>query len=145
MRTTRIKATWPRLAVAVALTLGLGGCSAPLMYQWGNYDKLLYQSYKSPDTALEVRQALETHILKLESANQRVPPGLYAELGTMYFQSGDNPKAIGYYVKERTTWPESVTLMDALIKNSERARPPAGTSPAPKPAPIAPANPETKS
>jgi hypothetical protein len=106
------------LAVAFAMT----GCAAPAMYQWGGYDDLLYQSYKNPEKADAMRQSLETHVAKLELARQRVAPGLYAEIGTLYLQSGDRVKAVLFYAKERDTWPESKGLMDAMIKNIDRPK-----------------------
>jgi hypothetical protein len=87
------------------------------IYQWGGYDAMLYQSYKTPEKAVEFRQGLELHITKMEASNQKVAPGLYAELGTLYLQSGDNTKAVSMYKKERDAWPESRSLMDSLITN----------------------------
>jgi hypothetical protein len=78
---------------------------------------MLYQSYKSPEKSVELRQGLEVHISNMEKSNLKVAPGLYAELGTLYMQEGDSAKAIGMYTKERDAWPESKGLMDALIAN----------------------------
>ena len=55
-----------------------------------------------------------------------VAPGLYAELGTLYLQGGDNARAIVFYTKERDAWPESRTLMDGLIQHAGQAGAPAG-------------------
>lgn len=87
------------------------------LYQWGGYDAMLYQSYKNPEKAVEFRQGLELHIEKMEAARQKVAPGLYAELGTLYLQAGDASRAVALYTKERDAWPESRGLMDALITN----------------------------
>ena len=125
MKASRIGAAATMAAAAL-----LSGCAAPGMYQWGSYDQLLYQSYKNPEKTLELRQALEVHVLKLQAANQKVAPGLFAEIGTLYFQSGDTGKAVVFYTKERNEWPESKGLMDALIKNSDKGRPPTPTAPA---------------
>lgn len=109
-------------ALAIVMCgLILAGCAnRTSMYQWGNYDAMLYQSYKSPEKVLEFRQGLELHITKMEQMQQKVAPGLYAELGTMYMQAGDSAKAATMYTKERDAWPESRGLMEALIKNLER-------------------------
>jgi hypothetical protein len=74
-----------------------------------------------------------------------MPPGLYAELGTLYLQMGEQVKAIAMYVKERDTWPESKSLMDALIKNLRRLKPASGQPSAsdPGPALIPPPPPST--
>jgi hypothetical protein len=51
------------------------------------------------------------------ASKQKIAPGLYAELGTLYLQAGDATKAVAMYTKEREVWPESRGLMDALINN----------------------------
>lgn len=110
------------LAIALC-SLAFGGCANRPLYQWGGYDSMLYQSYKSPEKATEFRVGLELHIAKMEQSQQRVAPGLYAELGTLYLQAGDSGKAVTMYVKERDAWPESKVLMDALINNVDKRVP----------------------
>ena len=56
----------------------------------------------------------------MEGSGQKVAPGLYAELGTLYLQLGSAEKAIAMYKKERDAWPESKGLMTAMIQNLER-------------------------
>jgi hypothetical protein len=104
------------------LTLLLvGGCAQrqPL-YAWGDYEGLLYRSYKQPEKAVEMRLKLEEHITAQEEAKGKVAPGLYAELGTLYFQSGKSDTAVSYYRKEQQAWPESSALMTAMIRAIER-------------------------
>ena len=108
-----------KILLIVLASLFMTGC-ANRLYQWGDYggfDSKLYQSYKNPEKALEFRQGLDIHISKLEASKQKVAPGLYAELGTLYLQAGDASKAVVMYNKERDAWPESRVLMDALINN----------------------------
>jgi len=104
----------------VFLLLGLTGCAQTGLYKWGGYEQGLYSSYKDPTKIEGLRTALESHIKEMETTNQKVAPGLYAELGTLYLQSGLSEKAIAMYTKERDTWPESKGLMTAMIKNLER-------------------------
>lgn len=92
-------------------------------YNWGAYDELLYQSYKDATKVADLRVGLEQHIAALEKANGRVPPGLYAELGTLYLEAGDSERAIDMYSRERDAWPESKGLMDVMIASLERRRP----------------------
>lgn len=107
-----------KIVLMALLGMFLSGCATRSgLYQWGGYDAMLYQSYKNPEKAVELRQGLELHVAKMEAANQKVAPGLYAELGTLYLQEGDGTKAVAMYTKERAAWPESRGLMDSLIIN----------------------------
>src|SRR5450830_669859 len=54
------------------------------------------------------------------ATKQKVAPGLYAEVGTIYLQSGAKESAVKYYKLERDTWPESKALMTSMIENIER-------------------------
>ena len=109
------------LAVVGALTTG---CVTPGLYQWGGYEQALYTSYKDPTKVENLRQNLEAHIAATEQGKQIVAPGLYAELGTLYLQSGDLDKAKTYYARERDAWPESRVLMTSLIQAVERMQKP---------------------
>jgi hypothetical protein len=104
------------LPFAVALT----GCAAPSLYQWGGYDQALYSAYKDPAQMETMRVKLETHIAAMAQSKQKVAPGLYAELGTLYLQAGLSDKALTLYAQERAAWPESKGLMTAMIQNIER-------------------------
>lgn len=107
-----------KILLLLAFGLLMTGCANRSgLYQWGGYDAMLYQSYKNPEKAVEFRQGLELHISKMEQAQQKTAPGLYAELGTLYLQEGDSTKAVAMYTKERDAWPESKALMDSLINN----------------------------
>ncbi len=113
--------SWSRrpLLSALALAATLAGCATPL-YDWGGYDTNLHNAQKDPSQAGASREQLQTHIGKLEASGQRVAPGLYADLGTMYLEANDPDRAIVYYEKERAAWPESRVLMTAMIDNLRR-------------------------
>ena len=81
---------------------------------------MLFRSYKDPTKMEALRLKLEAHIAEMEKSAQKVAPGLYAELGTLYLQAGLSDKAIAMYSRERDTWPESKGLMAAMIQNLER-------------------------
>lgn len=109
-----------RYMAALIVLFSLGGCASNSLYQWGGYERALYSGYKDPTKMEELRVKLETLIADTEKTKQKVAPGLYAELGTLYLQSGSIDKAIGMYSKERDAWPESKQLMTAMIQNLER-------------------------
>ena len=107
--------------VALALTaFVLSGCVAQPIYSWGGYESMLYAGYKDPAKMEEMKLGLESHIAAMDKSGQKIAPGLLAELGTLYLQSGSSSKGISMYKRERDTWPESKGLMDAMIKNLER-------------------------
>jgi len=106
--------------ILVAALAALTGCAQPPVYQWGAYDELLYRGYKDPEKIESMRLKLETHVASLEASRTKVPPGIYAELGTLNLQKGDSTAARSFYVKERDAWPESRGLMDAMISNLDR-------------------------
>jgi len=101
--------------------LVMGGCvTTTPIYQWGGYESKLYAGYKDQTKMEELRVGLETHIAAMNASGQKVAPGLYAELGTLYLQSGDS-------VKARECTPVNVMhgrkakgLMGAMIQNLER-------------------------
>jgi len=104
------------LLITSFLLLTVVGC-AQNKYNWNGYDKGLYDAYKDPNQIIALQIRLQETIDALEKEKQVVPPGLYAELGTLYLQEGNIEKAKFYYAKERDAWPESKTLMNVLIKN----------------------------
>ena len=104
-------------ALSVSL---LTACVPQQMYKWGNYDQDLLASYKDPNSVEQMRLKLEAHVAALESNQAKVAPGLYAELGTLYYQKGDAQMARNYYIKERNAWPESAGLMNSLLQNMDR-------------------------
>jgi hypothetical protein len=110
------------MLAALAATVLLAGCAgrSSRLYDWGAYDDLLYRHYKDASRAAETRASLEAHIAQAEANKQKVPPGLYAEVGTLYLQANDRAKSIDYYRREQEAWPESAGMMKAMIATLER-------------------------
>lgn len=111
-----------RLLSLLPIVVLLGGCAAPSLYQWGGYDQALFTGYKDPSKMEDLRLKLELHIADMEKSKQKVAPGLYAELGTLYLQNGLPDKAAALYAQEQQAWPESKGLMSAMIQNIERRK-----------------------
>jgi hypothetical protein len=109
-----------RIAAITLMAMVLGGCVSQPTYQWGGYENMLYAGYKDPTKMEELKVGLEAHIAAMDSSKQKVAPGLFAELGTLYLQSGNSDKARTLYVRERDAWPESAGLMNAMIQNLDR-------------------------
>lgn len=118
-----------KLALIGVASLALTGCATNNLYQWGGYEDHLYAAYKDATKSEALRLKLEAHIQAMEQAGQKVAPGLYAEVGTLYLQANQRQRAIGWYQRERQAWPESQQLMTAMIQNLERLE--ANAAPAP--------------
>lgn len=109
-----------QLLLLTVIMMAVSGCSRQL-YDWGGYNDHLYDYYHDPSTADAFLIRLEKHLEKIESAQGTPAPGLYAEVGTLYLQKGDEAQAVAFYQKEHDAWPESRYFMSMLIKNlSER-------------------------
>jgi hypothetical protein len=111
-----------RFVSLALIALALFGCKAQPIYDWGDYESMLYAGYKDPTRMEEMKLGLESHIVEMDESGQKIAPGLLAELGTLYLQSGSSDRAISMYTRERDTWPESKVLMDTMIKNLERRK-----------------------
>lgn len=109
-----------KLFFCASLAISLLGCKTNTLYDWGSYDKNLYEYYHDPVEAKEFPVTLESHIEDLEKEEKKPAPGLYAEVGTFKLKSGDIPSAINYYEKEAKTWPESAALINALVQNLKK-------------------------
>jgi hypothetical protein len=114
--------THTRLIIALPVLMLLASCAADSgLYRWHGYDQKLFSYYQKPETADEFRVEMETAVQEVEKGGGRVAPGICAEIGTLYLQKSDKTSAVMWYKKERDIWPESVSLMDALIATLQKA------------------------
>jgi hypothetical protein len=118
---TRRKAVLEILALAAALfTVGCGGPKQ--MYTWHAYDDVLYAHYKSPQDHANHIERMREIVTETEAAGLKMPPGVYAEYGYAIFEEGRFDESVMYFKKEKETWPESVVIMDNVIRNVARLR-----------------------
>ncbi len=102
-----------RLSVLLVSIL-ISAC-AQTKYHWGGYENALYQYYKSPAELGSLAKELRGAITQGEQ-DEKVPPGLYAELGYVLLVQGKKQEAVTYFQKEKKLWPESAKLMDTMVK-----------------------------
>jgi hypothetical protein len=95
----------------------LAGCQAPSLYEWGNYEPILYVSYRAPDQMPPERQAelLEADVQKAAGEGRAVAPGVHAHLGYAYFQLGRMDAARQELETEKRLFPESTVFMNRLV------------------------------
>lgn len=109
------------LTLVAAITIFINGCTYNTLYYWGDYQSDVYEYANQDLTIHDLIEKLETTKAKFNT-ERKAPPGFYAELGTLYLQSGDQNLAILNYKKEQETWPESTTFMSALINNLDNSK-----------------------
>lgn len=112
-----------RIVFLIAAAISLIACATPSRYQWDGYDQQLYSYYKNPATAQDFRLRLETYVQAIEKNGQKPPPGMFAEVGTLYLEGGDVQTAVSYYRKEAAAWPESEPLMKVMVARLEKKTP----------------------
>ena len=115
--------------IAISALLLLGCATPEKMYYWGDYSNTLYQSKKHPSeqASLAHLQALEKIIAESGKNNLRIPPGVHAELGYIYFRQNKKDLAIQNFNMEKQLYPESRILMERLenaAKNADKTNPP---------------------
>jgi hypothetical protein len=113
-----------RTFILVAGACLLVGCVAQPkpIYNWGNYEELIYASYLSPQDLPAEKQVeiLEKDYQVARSTNQRLPPGWHAHLATLYFQLGKADQARQELLTEKAEFPESGVFVDRLVANLKR-------------------------
>ena len=109
-----------KTAAALAVVLLLSGCvTKPSLYAWGQYEELIYLSYKSPKAMPPEEQvkSLEQDFQKVRAANQHLPCGWHAHLGYLYSQIGQFDRATSELRLEKAEFPESTVFVDHLLAN----------------------------
>jgi hypothetical protein len=126
-----------RLAIAAMAALCVAACATPSRFEWGNYENSLYVYYKKPDQREGYRKALVDAIERGEKS-QRLAPGLYAELGFLSLEDGNNAQAIAQFKKEMAAFPESREFLNSVVArisgapaSSPQAAPPVAAPAAP--------------
>jgi hypothetical protein len=114
-----------RLAAALgaALLLVGSGCAKPvLIYRWGVYESLVYDMYAKPGEADPVTQTakLTEDIARTHAEGARVPPGVHAHLGFLYYSQGQVDSAYQEFAIEKQLFPESTVLIDGILDRMER-------------------------
>jgi hypothetical protein len=96
------------------------GCAPrkPEIYRWGLYEGLVYQMYAEPGSADPDTQVvrLSEDVTRTEAEGQRVPPGVHAHLGYMYYLTGNTEAAYREFSTEAELFPESATFVDGILQ-----------------------------
>lgn len=102
-------------SILILCVLTLAACADQnSAYRWGGYSSHLLEYYKDPQEKGRFAEKLSEVVTKAEAEN-RVPPGLYAEYGYILLEMDRSRDAVSYFAKEKEKWPESAFLMTKLI------------------------------
>ncbi len=121
MKLIEHKSVWKKSGLA-ALLLLLAGCATQPkpIYNWDKYQTTVYQYYQSDKVSQEEQIAsLKESIEKSRATNKLVPPGLHAQLGLLYANTGHTDQAFQEFNTEKTLFPESAAYMDFLLKKNK--------------------------
>ncbi len=92
------------------------------MYQWGEYQDLLYAAYMEPgsvDVQDEIGR-LSDQIERTEQADELVPPGVRAHLASLLYQTGDAEGSASMFLAEKEAFPESAVFVDGMIERMKQ-------------------------
>lgn len=108
------------LSFSILFAMLMSGCASkpkPL-YNYGEYSESYY-SYKkdmNDEALVKLQEQIENVIANTDdSISNRVPPGMYANLGYIYLRRGDKKNAKKYFILEKETYPEAAHFMDLLL------------------------------
>lgn len=107
----------------LSLTLLVAGCSSPRsLYYWGNYETVIYNAYSRPEKADPMMQIalMEEDLQKAAAQDQLVGPGFHAQLGHLYYTTGNIDRAREEFQLEKQLFPESTPFMDRLLLNTTK-------------------------
>jgi len=103
--------------IIIVLLLFIVGCAAPGMYYWGDYSSTLYNHKKqlTEESYSKHKNSLLDVIDQSAELDTKVPPGIYAELGFIFYQEGDIITGKKYFELEVELYPESAYFINQMI------------------------------
>jgi hypothetical protein len=106
-----------KVAAFSTVVLMLTGCAtnAPeKIYTWGNYQDSIYHYYTHETSPQEQIAELQKLIEESRATNKPVPPGVHAQLGMLYSNTGNADQAKAEFNAEKIQYPESTSYIDFL-------------------------------
>ncbi|MDF1552646.1 MAG: DUF4810 domain-containing protein [Deferrisomatales bacterium] len=117
--------SWAPLPVIVAVLACGCATEKPTLYRWGEYEQLIYEMYARPGAADPGTQMakLSADVERTLAEGQRVPPGVHAHLGYLYYLQGNRGAALHEFSTERAVFPESAVLVDGILRRLQGTTP----------------------
>ncbi len=120
---------WVGTVVSVAIgsvLLGtMTGCVTTTggLYYWGEYENVLHTQFTKPGkmTARQQVEILERDIVKAAQREQKIAPGVYAQLGLALAELGQRDGAKAAFDREIMLYPESAILLKGMMQRGDEA------------------------
>jgi hypothetical protein len=111
------------LATLLLCAVGLSACAQQkTLYDWGSYEKLVYEMYASPGKAEPGTQIakLTEDVERINAEGRHVAPGVHAHLGYLYYTQGQPALAKEEFAIEKQLFPESTVFIDGLLARMQQ-------------------------
>jgi hypothetical protein len=105
--------------VSGAVILLLTGCAAKTpqkIYIWDGYQDSVYHYYTNETSPQEQIATLQKLVEQSRASNKPAPPGVHAQLGMLYSNTGNANLAMAEFNAEKTQYPESTTYINFLTE-----------------------------
>ena len=110
-----------KIMMLMALSVLLTACATQepklVLYHWGEYQNLQYQSFDETAQVSEQIGGMERYFQEASSKNMKPAPGAHAHLGMLYAKSGNITMAKVQFEVERKLFPEANQYMSFMLKN----------------------------
>lgn len=111
------------VAATLSLSVFFSGCASKPIYHWGSYEQSVHHSLNG-DEKVPLGEQIDRLNSDIKEAGERtsegktysrIPPGVYAQLGYLYYKSGQMELAQQSFEAEKRLYPESKVLMDRFL------------------------------
>jgi len=83
-------------------------------YFWGSYEEQVHAFLTSGNLGAQI-MALEQDLQRIVTGGRYPPPGLHAQLGLLYAETGNREMAIAFFREEKAFFPDAAVFMNFLI------------------------------
>lgn len=109
--------------VAAAVLVCLTGCATQprALYEWGNYESVVYDYLKGTGVAPQDQiGSLQQTMQQAAASGLKLPPGFNAQLGLLYLKAGQPGQAQAAFRAEEVQFPESRPYMEFLLAKMDQ-------------------------
>ncbi|KGD76781.1 lipoprotein [Tatumella morbirosei] len=102
------------LYTAILILTGCAAKTPPKIYNWNGYQDAIYQFYTNETSPQQQIATLQKLVEQSKSNNKPVPPGVHAQLGMLYGNTGNAELAVQEFNAEKSQYPESASYINFL-------------------------------